>query len=110
MATKQNFGGPWTVEKLDILSRYLEFYTTALKEQPFQLVYIDAFAGTGRIKIGDEDDYEIIDGSARLALQANGNFAEYIFIEKKKHFQKNWKTWLQMSFLKKSTKSKYFRV
>jgi len=59
MGTQQKFGGPWTVEKLNILSDYLAFYTTALKSMPFDLIYIDAFAGTGRIKIGDEDDYDL---------------------------------------------------
>ena len=73
MGTQQKFGGPWTVEKLSILSDYLAFYTTALKSMPIDLIYIDAFAGTGRIKIGDEDDYEIIDGSAKLALQSKGS-------------------------------------
>lgn len=106
MATKQKFGGPWTVEKLNILSQYLEFYTTALKGQQFQLVYIDAFAGTGRIKIGDEDDYEIIDGSARLALQANGNFAEYIFVEKKKSFAQELKDMVANEFPEKKHKVK----
>ena len=84
MGTDQKFGGPWTVEKLSILSNYLNFYTTALKDQPFQLIYIDAFAGTGKIAISNEDELEAIDGSARLALQASGQFAEYIFIEKKR--------------------------
>lgn len=88
MRTQQKFGGPWTVEKLNILSDYLAFYTTALKSMPFDLIYIDAFAGTGRIKIGDEDDYEIIDGSAKLALQSKGEFSKYIFIEQKRKFAK----------------------
>ena len=42
-----NVGGKWTIDKLDILERYLDAYTTALKNQPFKLMYIDAFAGTG---------------------------------------------------------------
>ena len=88
MGTQQKFGGPWTVEKLNILSDYLAFYTTALKSMPFDLIYIDAFAGTGRIRIGDEDDYEIIDGSAKLALQSKGEFSKYIFIEQKRKFAK----------------------
>ncbi|HSN87955.1 MAG TPA: three-Cys-motif partner protein TcmP, partial [Thermoanaerobaculia bacterium] len=41
------FGGDWTATKLEILRRYLEAYTTALKNQPFRTAYIDAFAGTG---------------------------------------------------------------
>ncbi|MDE0205517.1 MAG: three-Cys-motif partner protein TcmP [Candidatus Tectomicrobia bacterium] len=45
------FGGPWTQEKLDILRRYLDAYTTALKNQPFTLTYIDAFAGAPTMQI-----------------------------------------------------------
>lgn len=44
MGTRQRFGGDWTIEKLDILSSYLDFYITALKNQPFNKIYIDAFA------------------------------------------------------------------
>ena len=47
MSGQDGFGGPWTEEKLDRVARYLQAYTTALKNQPFQLMYIDAFAGTG---------------------------------------------------------------
>ena len=45
--TGQLFGGRWTEEKLEILRKYLQAYNTALKNQPFKRVYIDAFAGTG---------------------------------------------------------------
>lgn len=106
MGTKQKFGGPWTVEKLGILSDYLSFYSTALKSQPFDLVYIDAFAGTGKIKIGDDDAYEVIDGSAKLALQSTGNFAEYIFIEQKKAFVKELNDLVDREFPEKKSKVK----
>ncbi len=46
-----SFGGPWTKEKLAILNKYLDAYTTALKNQPFHLIYIDAFAGTGEVEL-----------------------------------------------------------
>ena len=56
------FGGAWTLKKLGILERYLDAYTTALKSQPFKLMYIDAFAGTGQIALSSgEDDNEIRD-------------------------------------------------
>ena len=45
----KGYGGQWTFEKLKILENYLDCYTTALKSQPFKLVYIDAFAGSGYI-------------------------------------------------------------
>ena len=54
------FGGPWTIEKLDILEAYLDRYTTALKGQAFDLIYIDAFAGTGQVELHVEDrDYRL---------------------------------------------------
>lgn len=106
MGTSQKFGGPWTVEKLNILSGYLNVYTTALKNQPFQLIYIDAFAGTGKINIGSEGEYEVIAGSARLALQASGQFSEYIFIEKKKSFASELKAMVEQEFPHKKARVK----
>ena len=47
-SANRGFGGPWTEEKLAILKKYLDTYTTVLKNQPFRLIYIDAFAGTGK--------------------------------------------------------------
>jgi len=44
---EHQFGGDWTTRKLEIVSAYLSAYTTALKNAPFETLYIDAFAGTG---------------------------------------------------------------
>ncbi len=41
------FGGDWTDRKLEVLAKYLQRYTTALKNTPLHKIYIDAFAGTG---------------------------------------------------------------
>lgn len=65
------WGEAWTVEKLGILEKYLDAYTTALKHKDFALWYIDAFAGTGRISlpasaVGQDDEIEIKDGRAFL--------------------------------------------
>ena len=46
-----SYGGEWTHQKLDILEDYLNAYTTALKNQHFRLLYIDAFAGTGYVEL-----------------------------------------------------------
>ncbi len=83
-----DFGGPWTIEKLGILEKYLDAYTTALKNQPFKLMYIDAFAGTGEINLRqeDEDARDFIEGSAKLALKiADKPFDRLIFVEKDPH-------------------------
>lgn len=79
MCAKQQFGGKWTLEKLDILSNYLDFYLNALKNQPFNKIYIDAFAGSGNIESATIEDQ--IEGSARLALRAKNKFDRYIFVE-----------------------------
>lgn len=87
--TDRSFGGPWTQEKLRILSLYLDAYTTALKNQPFRLIYVDAFAGEGTWSPGsgystDYDDFrELHKGSARIALEIQDKpFDNLIFIEK----------------------------
>jgi three-Cys-motif partner protein len=57
----QKFGGAWTVIKIDILKQYLDAYTTALKSQPFNLVYIDAFAGCGKYTTkNDQQDMPLL--------------------------------------------------
>ena len=80
------FGGEWTEEKLEILGRYLDAYTTALKNQPFTLNYVDGFAGAGSYaESGDEYDEfdEFRHGSARIALEvADKPFDRLVFIEK----------------------------
>jgi three-Cys-motif partner protein len=96
---EHQFGGDWTTRKLEVLAGYLRSYTTALKNTPFRKLYIDAFAGTGYrdASRGDEDDssqntlfpdmaepepQSFLDGSARLALQTEPRFDQYIFIER----------------------------
>ena len=80
------FGGDWTRKKLNILERYLNAYTTALKRKSFSLMYIDAFAGTGDIGRRQQEDKEakmLIEGSAIRALKINDKpFDRLIFIEK----------------------------
>lgn len=88
-----SFGGDWTQEKLRVLAGYLQSYTTALQGQPFELAYIDAFAGTGHrtadpVGAGplfpdlEESAKAWLDGSARLALKNIPPFHRYIFIER----------------------------
>jgi len=91
----QKFGGDWTTEKLLRVKKYLTAYTVALKNTHFNLIYIDAFAGTGyrNIKseesqqtllfpdLASEDAEEFHAGSARIALETKPRFADYYFIE-----------------------------
>ena len=80
----QQFGGQWTREKLAILKGYLDAYTTALKDKPFSLMYIDAFAGTGGIntRSKDPDAESFLKGSARIAIEVDGKpFDKLVFVE-----------------------------
>ena len=82
------FGGEWTARKLGALDSYLKAYTTALKKQPFNLIYIDAFAGAGETitrnsgVTGAGDDKAYREGSPLIAVKHK--FDRYIFIEKDK--------------------------
>lgn len=87
--TVNRFGGFWTQAKLDVLREYLGFYAAAMSKQTWcKLVYIDAFAGTGRCMIKTADGGErIIDGSAKIALDCSPAFDAYRFIESNKVHQ-----------------------
>ncbi len=94
-SAEQLFGGNWTEKKLEILKKYLQAYNTALKNQPFERVYIDAFAGTGYRQqrtrqydienifeeLRQDESEQFLKGSAKLALETNPSFQRYIFIE-----------------------------
>jgi three-Cys-motif partner protein len=83
-----------TKDKLDRLEEYLERFTLVLKNQPFQLIYFDAFAGTPEIDVGGtnlpllpvDDIGTFLDGSSRRALKFGKKFARYIFVD---HRRKN---------------------
>lgn len=79
----QSFGGPWTLLKLDILEKYLNFYVTAMKNKNFKLCYIDAFAGSGLV---DVKDIGTIPGSALRAIDYP--FERYVFIENNLEYAK----------------------
>ena len=79
--TRAEYGGLWTIDKLNILEHYLDSYTTALKNAPFRLLYIDGFAGTGRVELG-RDATEFIQGSAtRALLTADRPFDRLVLVE-----------------------------
>ncbi len=93
-----SFGGKWTELKLKCLEQYIKSYTTALKYQNFDLVYIDLFAGSGkreeRTDKSDQDqltiqefgldDEAVYEGSATIALKYAQAFKKFEFAEKKK--------------------------
>jgi len=92
--SEREFGGAWTEQKLALVAKYLAAYTTALKRQPFRLVYIDGFAGPGRggqdadnslfEGLYDREPSEFMEGSVIKALECEPPFDRYVFVEKSK--------------------------
>jgi three-Cys-motif partner protein len=86
-----SFGGAWTERKLSVVRCYLEIYAQALKNQAYQRVYIDAFAGTGdrtdkrreTLPLLDLPEFDAVaKGSACLALEVEPPFHRYVFVER----------------------------
>jgi three-Cys-motif partner protein len=98
--------GPWAAGKLDRLRKYLNAYTTIMKDQKWceGYYYIDAFAGPGahvvrpsssgtrsrRHSLLDIADFsqsqpeqqQFLAGSPRIALEIEHPFTAYIFVER----------------------------
>jgi len=80
-AMLDDFGGAWTATKLKILAGYLDAYTTALKNTPFSLIYIDAFAGDGQLRSKmDEEVQGFITGSPRIALKVENKPFDKLYL------------------------------
>lgn len=97
-AHRQNTVGPWARRKLDALERYLAAYHKVMQNQPFKLIYIDAFAGAGWSRVRttpaeapgldlpiDDDqaaaEEEFIAGSPVRALTTGRGFDRYFFFD-----------------------------
>jgi three-Cys-motif partner protein len=102
----QSVVGPWAVDKLDRLGKYLSAYTTIMKEQRWcqGFYYIDAFAGPGEHKVRSSgeahrgsrnlllnvaefgqsqiEQQQFLAGSPRVALDIEHPFKAYIFVER----------------------------
>ncbi len=90
--------GPWAKDKLEALSRYLDYYGKVLKHTRWRTIYLDAYAGGGRavVRVGETEEpppdlfftppldtsqRELIDGSPRVALNVANPFSRYVFVE-----------------------------
>lgn len=97
------FGGDWTREKLERVSKYLKAYSTIFnvneRARYFTTCFVDAFAGTGDRMDSNipglsetplldvESDPEFVGlqkGSSRIALEVEPGFDRYLFIEHSK--------------------------
>lgn len=99
MATKHEFGGSWTDDKLERIRKYLVAYTTIFTKnvyaKRYTYIYVDAFAGTGYRsetlssepqsllfpELVEPEAEAFLKGSTRIALEVEPPFKRYIFIE-----------------------------
>lgn len=102
---EHEFGNVSTDLKLSMVAGYLKAFTTALQNRPsprrpFQLLYIDAFAGTGErtVKLAAQEANllepsaeartEARRGSARMAIDTSPPFDRLVFMDcKPRHVQ-----------------------
>jgi len=91
-----NFGGDWTSQKIEIVTSYTQAYLTVMKNQPFNLIYFDGFAGSGDI----EQDENLIQGAALrvLAIDDPKPFDLYYFVELVKKYADNLKAQIKLKF------------
>lgn len=99
MTQQVMFGGNWTQQKLQILSKYLRAYRKIFdkneRARHFRVAYIDAFAGTGVVPRPEIEgafaelipslakaEEEFRKGSVRRALEVDPQFHHYIFVER----------------------------
>jgi len=92
------FGGSWTDDKLERVRKYLVAYAKIMRNRRYRFAYIDAFAGTGYRPADEPEEHSVslfpelfepetrrfLDGSARIALQSEPRFTEYIFVERRR--------------------------
>lgn len=79
------FGGNWTLQKMEMVVDYAKAYLTIMNKYPqFKTLYFDGFAGSGDIFREDETDLEIIKGTAVRVLEIvlPKKFDRYYFVEK----------------------------
>lgn len=87
-----NFGGNWTIKKLNTLRDYLiecrRIFDTNEKAKHLRTHYIDAFAGGGDLVFESRSEGTLFEiptshpGSVRIALNIPSPFHQYHFIEK----------------------------
>lgn len=66
--------GPWSKRKYHFLGRYLDAFTTAMKDKWGELHYIDLFSGAGLAKIRGSG--EVVQGSPLIAASVKFPFAK----------------------------------
>ncbi len=72
--------GPWVIEKLDYLKRYIDIFETSMHKKWHKRHYIDLFAGSGKCRLSETGPVHL--GSPLLALTTPHPFTDYFFVDR----------------------------
>ncbi len=90
----QDWGGSWTVKKLDAFEKYVNAYLSIMEINSFwKTIYFDGFAGSGEVQRRNnkelieqlcliEDEQNVYRGAAERIVGLDKKFSFYYFIEK----------------------------
>lgn len=78
-----NFGGNWTIEKMNIVTKYAKAYLEIMKMQTWaKTIYFDGFAGSGYIENDSLSNEDALGTALRiLEIQKPKGFDMYYFVE-----------------------------
>jgi len=74
------FGSSWTEEKAAMVFDYAKAYLTAMKNQRFQLLYFDGFAGSGDVQLKDDTLMESV-ALRVMGIAEPRRFDRYVMVE-----------------------------
>ena len=74
------FGSSWTEEKAAMVFEYAKAYLTAMKNQRFQLLYFDGFAGSGDVQLKDDTLMESV-ALRVMGIDTPRRFDRYVMVE-----------------------------
>lgn len=74
------FGSSWTEDKANMVFEYAKAYLTAMKNQRFQLLYFDGFAGSGDVQLKDDKLMESV-ALRVMGISEPRRFDRYVMVE-----------------------------
>lgn len=74
--------GGWAINKYKIIFDYMTLFSTGMKKNWDNRIFIDLYSSAGKAKVRDSDT--ILNTSALLSLNVPDPFDKYIFCEKDK--------------------------
>ena len=75
------FGSTWTEEKSTIVYEYAKAYLTAMKNQRFEMLYFDGFAGSGDVQLKDDKLIESV-ALRVMGISEPRRFDRYVMVER----------------------------